>query len=325
MEGQRAAGVQGRRVSRVALASLASLVILGASAAPALADRAGAYGDGGGVGVGVGTSGNPGGGTGVSTVSTGGGGGGAAPTCVGDAGPDFDPLSPNAVPRMGAISYTPASPDIAAELERRDPHAGVQGAWYRKDCGGAYNGYVWIPGRGPGGGAAVDPAVLAQEAFRYLPLPKPVVAMTPPPDRVVVNAPLWLSIVRSQWTERRATASVPGLSATVVAVPERVVWDMGDGRRVTCTGPGTPFDPARPYEAQRPDCGHTYVRSSAGQMGRPSDAYRVTATIEWHATWTASGAAGGGELGAVSRTSDPLPVRVNEIQTVVIAANGGRP
>lgn len=226
---------------------------------------------------------------------------------------------------MGAITYTPASPEIAAELERRDPHNGAAGGWYRKDCGGAYNGYVWIPRGSGAAGPVIDPAVLAQEPFRYLPLPKPVLTMTPPPEKVVVNAPLWISVDRTQWSERRATASVPGVTATVVAVPERVVWDMGDGRQVTCAGPGTPFDPAPSYEGQRPDCGHTYPRSSAGAAGPPANSYVVTATIEWHATWSSSGVAGGGDLGTVSRASDPVAVRVNEIQTVVIAPSEGRP
>lgn len=85
-------------MSRLAVASLAGLFVL-ATASPAMADRAGAYGDGGGVGVGVGNSGNPGGGGVVLTGSGGGGGGGgAAPTCVGDAGSTGDASHPDAVP-----------------------------------------------------------------------------------------------------------------------------------------------------------------------------------------------------------------------------------
>lgn len=139
-----------------------------------------------------------------------------------------------------------------------------------------------------------------------------------------MNANLWLSIDPSQWSQRQATASVPGVSATVVAVPQKVVWDMGDGRTVTCDGPGRAYDPSAPYASQSPECGHTYTRSSAGQPGPPANAYVLTATVHWHATWTSSGVAGGGDLGIVTSTSDPLALRANEIQTVVVAG-GGRP
>ena len=100
-----------------------------------------------------------------------------------------------------------------------------------------------------------------------------------------------------------------------MAEPERVVWNMGDGQQVTCTGPGTAYDSTRDYFGQHPDCGYVYRRSSAGY---PGDVVSVTATINFHVTWSASGAPGGGDLGTVSRTSAPVAVRVNEIQTVVV-------
>ena len=76
---------------------------------------------------------------------------------------------------------------------------------------------------------------------------------------------------------------------------------MGDGTRVTCRSGG---------DAQ--SCSHTYRWPSAGQ---PDTAYRVTATVTWHATWTVTGAAGGGDLGTLSR-SVTVPVRVGELQAL---------
>jgi len=85
-------------------------------------------------------------------------------------------------------------------------------------------------------------------------------------------------------------------------------------------GPGTPFNPNVDYFSQTPDCGYIYRRSSAGY---PGDAVTVTATLYYHATWSATGAPGGGDLGEISRTSAPVSVQVNEIQTVIVP--GGRP
>src|SRR4030095_12254838 len=103
---------------------------------------------------------------------------------------------------------------------------------------------------------------------------------------------------RRSWAAQTATASVPGMSATVVARPARVVWDMGDGGRVVCRGPGTPYDPARP--AHEPGCGYMCRRSSAGA---PEGRLLVTATITWSVSWSATGVAGGGSLPAVSRST----------------------
>lgn len=212
-----------------------------------------------------------------------------------------------------------------AELEQQTPHEPGSGSWHLKYCDGNYMGAVWFGNGGTGPGAPpVDPAALAQEAKNRLPVPTPTITMTPPPDKVLVNANTFLSIDSSQWGQRSATASAGGVTSTVVGVPAKVVWDMGDGQQVTCTGPGTPFNRNVDYFDQQPDCGYVYKRSSAGY---PNDAVSVTATLYYHATWSASGAPGGGDLGLISRTSAPVSVRVNEIQTVIVPnpAGGRRP
>jgi hypothetical protein len=107
--------------------------------------------------------------------------------------------------------------------------------------------------------------------------------------------------------------SVPGITVTVTAVPERVVWDMGDGTRVTCGGPGTAYNASVPDEQQSTDCSNTYRRTSARESGK---SFRVRATIQWRATWTVTGAPGGGDLGVVPRSSASVPLRVGEAQAV---------
>ena len=51
---------------------------------------------------------------------------------------------------------------------------------------------------------------------------------------------------------------------------------MGDGSTVTCDGPGTPYQAETDPKASSPDCGHTYLRSSARESGQ---AFVVSATV----------------------------------------------
>lgn len=223
-----------------------------------------------------------------------------------------------------ACTYTTlTNAEFTAQLERSTPHEPGTGTWNLKYCDGEYQGPVWLGNGGGGRGPsapAVDPVVLAQEAKNRLAIPTPTITMTPPPDKVLVNANTFLSIDSSQWGQRSATASAGGVTSTAVAVPEKVVWNMGDGQQVTCNRPGTPFNPNVDYFAQTPDCGYVYKRSSASY---PGHVVRVTATLYYRATWSAVGAPGGGDLGTISRTSAPVLVSVNEIQTVIVP--GGRP
>lgn len=223
-----------------------------------------------------------------------------------------------------ACTYTAmTNANFIAEMEQQTPHEPGTGTWNLKYCDGEYQGPVWLGNGGGGRGAGapvVDPVVLAQEAKNRLAIPTPTITMTPPPDKVLVNANTFLSIDSSQWGQRSATASAGGVTSTAVAVPEKVIWSMGDGQQVTCTRPGTPFNPNVDYFAQTPDCGYVYKRSSASY---PGHVVRVTATLYYRATWSAAGAAGGGDLGTISRTSAPVLVSVNEIQTVIVP--GGRP
>lgn len=144
--------------------------------------------------------------------------------------------------------------------------------------------------RPPGGGAPA-PAVLAQLAVRYLRLPDPVIRSSPAPGALqLTRLPTWLWVAPAAWHPQSKTARVPGASVTATATPVSASWQMGDGKTVTCPGPGTPYawgdNPASPS----PTCGHTYTRSSAGQ---PGAAFQVTVTITWDITWTGPGRAGG--------------------------------
>jgi hypothetical protein len=134
------------------------------------------------------------------------------------------------------------------------------------------------------------PGVLAQLAVKYLQLPDPVIRSSPAPGALqLTRLPVWLWVAANVWQPQSKTAQVPGESVTATATPVSAAWAMGDGKTVTCKGPGTPYSGSNPAAAS-PTCGYTYDRSSAGQ---PGGAYRVTVTITWDITWVGTGGAGG--------------------------------
>jgi hypothetical protein len=228
----------------------------------------------------------------------------------------YQPAGPGASSQAGGSSavrctYTKDTGPVVAG----DPHADEQGTYYTASCvTGPLSGFVvfnlWVPAGQP----AVAPGILAQVARRYLPLPPPAIHTNPPATTdQLVNLASWLWADPATWGQRRATASVPNESATVVATPVSVTWTMGDGGKVTCRGPGTPYDPARPPDGQRTDCAYTYRRSSAGQ---PGERYAVSATTTWALRWTATGAVTtSGTLPPLLRTSTTT-LRVAEAQAI---------
>lgn len=181
-------------------------------------------------------------------------------------------------------------------------HPGEDGAVFLSVCtfddGKARNfGVNWYP--------TLTPEELALQAVQQVQrqLPAPLVGVNPPGPQLV-TLPTWLWVEPDSWVPVEATASVPGVSARVVAEPVQVAWTMGDGQTVVCDGPGEPFTLA---QAERePVCGHTYQQSSARQ---PGGAYPVTATVSYDVRWAAVGASGGGPLPPITSTNEfALPV-----------------
>jgi len=166
---------------------------------------------------------------------------------------------------------------------------GRAGTWVWVYCPGGDTRFpILVPDAEAGAAAPVLSAVeVARVARARLLLPVPLIAANPAGEQLVNLATwLWLS---SGWAPMSATVSVPGVSVTATARPRLVVWSMGDGAVVTCIGPGTPFNTGRDPAAASPDCGHTYRRSSAGQVGQ---AFSVSATVHWTVTWSGAGQSG---------------------------------
>jgi len=165
------------------------------------------------------------------------------------------------------------------------------GGWFEQVCfgvPGTAGGLVWRPVGVGGPAAAPPPRVLAVRARKRLDLSAPVIEASPSPDaEQLVSLPTWLWVERGAWQPKSATAAVPGVSVTATATPTKVTWTMGDGSKVVCHGPGTPFpDAADPKavnpKAESPDCGYTYANSSAG---KPDSVFTVKAAISWSITW----------------------------------------
>lgn len=227
------------------------------------------------------------------------------------------PVGPYVAPDPGkeVCYYEEIDAETAASAERLAesgwgwPKGPEPGRWAREMC--------YRNGRNTSGilkwqTETVSPIELAREALQRTPLSSPEIATAPRIDRPqLVGMPTWLWTSTETWSHRTASAAAGDLNVTVNAVPERVVWDMGDGNTVTCTGPGAVYDNSRPDGEQHSDCTYTYRRSSAHQA---DGTYHVTATIEWHATWVGTG--GSGDLGVVRRSSQAT-VRVAESQAVV--------
>jgi hypothetical protein len=203
------------------------------------------------------------------------------------------------------------------------PGGPTPGAWYSVTCNDRLTGAQstqteWIPDLSSPGSPAVDPYSVALQAESSLALPSPSGHFNPAAASVV-NLPTWLWIDAGIWHSYSVTASVGSVSATAVASPLSVTWSMGDGGRVTCPGPGTPYDLGRPSSEQSTRCAYSYVHSSAGQPssdGNPNNgAFDVSATVSWVVSWSAQGAAGGGELPMLSTWSSST-VRVEQVQSI---------
>lgn len=189
------------------------------------------------------------------------------------------------------------------------------GAIYEFVCFGIIGtggGWAWRATPPAGLGGRIDPAVLARRAIDLLRLEGPSIGMAPRPGSTgLVGVPVWMwtAVTPRTWGPASATASVPGLSVTATARAARIVWSMGDGHSVTCTGPGTPYAESLGAKAS-PTCGYLYATSSARQPGAK---YAVTATTTWNVTWS-----GGGQSGALTVTrASTTRVSIGELQVLV--------
>jgi len=203
--------------------------------------------------------------------------------------------------------------DVTIDYEATpDLEAGVQYALVCTDADGSrvYTQLVlWEPGDPFSGVAAAERA--ADEALATLTVPTPAVEMSPPAnvDHLVgLDTWFWLTT----WAPASATATLGTTSSTVTIVPRSVTYTFGDGGAdLTCTGPGTPYQPGATT-----DCAHRWkARSTTHSATRSAGTFDVTATLTWHTTWSATNGQTG-DLGTLTSTTTTA-IRVVEAQAVV--------
>jgi hypothetical protein len=113
-----------------------------------------------------------------------------------------------------------------------------------------------------------------------------------------------------------ATSRDGTLTATVIATPTEVVWNMEEDV-VTCHDRGSTWDEVAPVP-ERASCKYVYRRSSGA---RPGQAYRASATIRWNVTWTVTGDAAPRVIGPRQATSAPFAVQIQESQALIVPSS----
>lgn len=192
-------------------------------------------------------------------------------------------------------------------IPNKDMEVGTEyhmGCRYTDDDSLAYlDDFTYNPAR-PTGRPRVD--ALARQVYAEVPLVFPTPHTSPPIDEVqLVGLPVWLWLEDDVWRTFDASASVAGVTVTVVAEPSTAVWNMGDGATVRCNGPGTPWSPGsaggsgRGRRSEKSDCSHTYQFVSDSQ---PGGRYQASVTVTWTVSWRAS-TGETGTLPAASRTT----------------------
>lgn len=249
---------------------------------------------------------------------------GGASFCVGAGTRPSAPSGSDASTTHGNSKGRPSKPHKAdpseatdCTMKRMDPqpppdsiaYRGEGKIVYERTCGDGVTGWVGVD---PGADApTVDPAVVAQQAVDSMKLVGPKVASPSADGRYVVGVPMWMWVTPSATTfgPNTAKASAGGVTVTATAKVSKVVWSMGDGEKVICDGPGTPFTNKR-RSVESPDCGHRYQEPSTQEDGRK---YHLKATAYWNVTWQAST----GEEGQLPTTRESdVAFTVGELQAV---------
>ena len=154
--------------------------------------------------------------------------------------------------------------------------------------------WFWAPSAGSAGAPIlVDPVSLAEKAVERMELAAPKIGMTPmsagAPLLVGMDAWLWIDNAGSRgFGPITRTATAGPTSVTATAEVAKVVWDMGDGTRITCRSAGIPWSPAKGTGAS-PSCGHRYLTPSTQ---RDDGTFKVRATTYWQVDWSGAGQSG---------------------------------
>lgn len=140
-----------------------------------------------------------------------------------------------------------------------------------------------------------DPAVLAQQAYQLIPIPKPVMHFGPNADQIAVR--YWLYLWTDNPGDLSRTVTAGGISVTATAKLTSVTWNMGSssaegqGSTITCNGNGKPApENADVVNDPRPAgyCAFMYQLRSTPERTGGAGTWPVTAAATWTVTWTAT-------------------------------------
>jgi hypothetical protein len=217
--------------------------------------------------------------------------------------------------------YRREDPQPPAGDERWNGKTPADGAFYFITC---YDGPApWGSGAVdpverfvPNGAGGPTPLELAEQALAEILLSPPNIQMAPSTTGVggLVGLPVWMwdkinPASPNTWGPLTNSKSFGGLTVNIRAEGVSIVWNMGDGHRVTCDNPGTVYAATDGAKAS-PDCGYRYTKPS---YSKRNGKYAITATATWHVNW-----AGGGQNGVIVVTRVArATVRINEAQVVV--------
>jgi hypothetical protein len=165
------------------------------------------------------------------------------------------------------------------------------------------------------GAPEVTPQQLLIQALNELKIPYLGPSTAPPRGKEgLVGLPEWFWVPAAHWHPLSVTVTAGPVWATATATPVGLTIDPGAGiSPISCAGPGTAYDPAKPAAAQHSDCTYTYEQPSTGQ---PGNAYRASITVSWRVSWTGSGGAGG-VLAAALPVTSPVNIPIGQGEALV--------
>ena len=237
----------------------------------------------------VGSSG--GGGVSATGVSTGGSAGVGPQKCVKPGGV--------AIPCQDGNSWW--SNDLSCYIALANPQPPQSDpVWAGHTNGAIYTCYsplivagtpmysLWSATSPAGPAAPPDPRVLAQQAIALMQLRAINIGIVPEPRAGsvgIIGMPTWMWAQNpslNTWGPVTKSASAGAFTVTATARVDRVVWAMGDGSTVACTGSGTAYQDSFGKESS-PTCGYLYTRQGT---------YTVRATSYWTVQWAGVGHSG---------------------------------
>ena len=265
--------------------------------------------------------------------------GGLPSPSPGGGGPDSGGGSATEI----SCTTAPFSPQPGAEASWWGGHTAADGQivrWVCPDGLGVYDARPFFQATGDPAAAAppppVDPAVLAQEAYRRIPIDPPGMRLGPDPERVA--AKYWTYF----WTDNPAPAAVTVTAGTVSVTAQArllsVTWSPGapiaadqldvPAASFTCEGNYVP--PADVNISLDPvpgACAFRYMVRSTGERTGGSGAWTVTATALWAIDWTTTSGPEAGRTGSITApaVSASMPVSVGAWGTVEVYPGASLP